>query len=128
MKLRSLVGKLRETAGTWYFLREHDWFTGGLVDWNGLDTGDWFTGLLGDWRNSWGIVQSLAREERRGGELVRLLGFWLLHARLKYNLLRNYGPTKDMVHERRKEYKLSNTIAKVEQDKGVHYGPLEPCS
>ena len=39
VKLRSLVGKLRETAGTWYFLRECDWFTGGLVDWSGLDTG-----------------------------------------------------------------------------------------
>ena len=41
--------------------------------------------------------------------------FWLLHARLKYNLLRNYGPTIDMIHERQKEYKQSNTIAKVEQ-------------
>ena len=38
MKLRSLVGKLRETAGTWYFLRERDWFTGELVDWSELDT------------------------------------------------------------------------------------------
>ena len=59
-----------------------------------------------DWR--------LAREVKRRGELVRLL-FWLLHARLIYNLLRNYGPTMGMVHERRKEYKLNNTIAKVEQ-------------
>ena len=39
VKLRSYVGKLRETAGTWYSLRERDWFTGGLVDWSGLDTG-----------------------------------------------------------------------------------------
>ena len=36
VKLRSLVGKLRETAGTWYFLREQDWFTGELVD-TGVD-------------------------------------------------------------------------------------------
>ena len=58
-----------------------------------------------------------------------MLGFWLLHAWLKYNLLRNYGPTIDMVHERRKEYKLSNTIAKVERrTKEWHYGPSEPCS
>ena len=73
-----------------------------LVDW-------------GNWRDNWGIDWRLALEVRRRGELVCLLGFWLLHARLKYNLLRNYGPTIDMVHERRKEYKLSNTIAKVEQ-------------
>ena len=34
-----------------------------------------------------------------------------------------------MVHERRKEYKLSNTIAKVEwRKKEWHYGPLKPCS
>ena len=73
-----------------------------------------------DWR--------LAREVKRRGELVRLL-FWLLHARLIYNLLRNYRPRIDMVHERRKEYKLSNTIAKVERrTKEWHYGPLEPCS
>ena len=39
----------------------------------------------------------------------------LTHARLKYNLLRNYGPTIDMVHERRKEYRLNYTIAKVER-------------
>ena len=39
VKLRSLVGKLRETVGTWYFLREQDWFTGELVDWSGLGTG-----------------------------------------------------------------------------------------
>ena len=35
----------------------------------------------------------------------------------------------DMVHERRKEYKLSNTIAKVERrTKEWHYGPSEPCT
>ena len=74
-----------------------------------------------DWR--------LAREVRRRGELVRLLVFWLLHAQLKYNSLRNYGPTIDMIHERRKEYKLSNTIAKLEwRTKEWHYGPSEPCS
>ena len=66
---------------------------------------------------------------RRRGELVHLLGFWLLHAWLKYNLLRNYGPTIDMVHERRKEYRLNYTIAKVEQrTKEWHYGPSKPCS
>ena len=74
-----------------------------------------------DWR--------LALEVRRRGELVRLLGFWLLHAWLTYNLLRNYGPMIDMVHERRKEYRLNYTIAKVEQrTKEWHYGPSEPCS
>ena len=69
-----------------------------------------------DWR--------LAREVRRRGELVRLL-FWLLHARLIYTSLRNYGPTIGMVHERRKEYRLSYTIAKTKE---WHYGSLEPCS
>ena len=74
-----------------------------------------------DWR--------LAREVKRRGELVCLLRFWLLHARLKYNLLWNYRPTIDMVHERRKEYRLNYTIAKVEQrTKEWHYGPSEPCS
>ena len=58
-----------------------------------------------------------------------MLGFWLLHAQLKYNLLRNYGLRIDIVHERRKEYKLSDTIAKVERrTKEWHYGPSEPCS
>ena len=74
-----------------------------------------------DWR--------LAQEVKRRGELVRLLVFWLLNAQLKYNSLRNYGSTIDMIHERRKEYKLSNTIAKVEwRTKEWHYGPSEPCS
>ena len=74
-----------------------------------------------DWR--------LAREVKRRGELVCLLLFWLLHARLTYNLLRNYGPTIDMVHERWKEYRLNYTIAKVEQrTKEWHYRPSEPCS
>ena len=41
--------------------------------------------------------------------------FWLLHARLIYTSLRNYGPTIGMVHERRKEYRLNYTIAKVER-------------
>ena len=44
-----------------------------------------------------------------------MLGFWLLHARLKYNSLQNYGPTICMIHERQKEYRLSYTIAKVER-------------
>ena len=58
-----------------------------------------------------------------------MLGFWLLHARLKYNLLWNYGPMIDMVHERRKEYRLNYTIVKVEQrTKEWHYGPSELCS
>ena len=53
--------------------------------------------------------------------------FWLLHAWLKYNLLWNYGPMMDMIHER--QYRLSNIIAKVEQRiKEWHYGPSEPCS
>ena len=35
----------------------------------------------------------------------------------------------DMIHERRKEYRLSNTIAKVERrTKEWHYRPSEPCS
>ena len=37
VKLRSYVGTLRETAGTWYSLRERDWFTG--VDWELVDLG-----------------------------------------------------------------------------------------
>ena len=71
------------------------------------------TGELVDWRDNWGINWRLALEVRRRGELVRLL-VWLLHARLRYNSLRNYGPTIGMVHERQKEYRLSYTIAKVE--------------
>ena len=62
VKLRSLVGKLRETAGTWYSLREQDWLTG--VNWGLVDLG-----------NSWGIDWRLVREVRRRGELVCLLGF-----------------------------------------------------
>ena len=90
---------------------------------------DLFTGELVDWRDNWGIDWRLAREVWRRGELVCLLGFWLLHVWLKYNLLRNYRPTIDMIHERWKEYKLSNTIAKVEQrTKEWHHGPSEPCS
>ena len=66
---------------------------------------------------------------RRRGELVRLLVSWLLHAQLKYNLLWNYGLTIGMIHERRKEYRLSYTIAKVEQrTKEWRYRPSEPCS
>ena len=58
-----------------------------------------------------------------------MLFFWLLHVQLKYNLLRNHGPTIDMAHERQKEYRLNYTIAKVEQrTKEWHYGPSEPCS
>ena len=93
------------------------------VDWGLVDLG------LVDLGNSWGIDWRLAREVWRRGELVCLLGFWLLHVWLKYNLLRNYRPTIDMIHERWKEYKLSNTIAKVEQrTKEWHHGPSEPCS
>ena len=76
----------------------------------GLVLVDW-----GNWRDNWGIDWRLALEVSRRGELVRLLlCFWLLHARLKYTSLRNYGPTIGMVHERRKEYRLSYTIVKVE--------------
>ena len=46
MKLRSYVGKLRETAGTQYSLREQDWFTRELVDLSGLGTGLLVTGGL----------------------------------------------------------------------------------
>ena len=67
--------------------------------------------------NSWGINWRLAQEVRRRGELVHLLGFWLLHAWLKYNSLRNYRQTIGMIHERWKEYRLSYRIAKVEQGK-----------
>ena len=74
----------------------------GLVDWE-------------NWRNSWGIDWRLAREVRRSGELIRLLGFWLLYAQLKYNSPQNYGLMICMIHERRKEYRLSYTIAKVER-------------
>ena len=57
------------------------------------------------------------------------MDFWLLHAQLKYNLLRKYGPTIGMIHERWKEYRLSYTIAKVEQrTKEWHHGPSELCS
>ena len=83
-----------------------------LVDW-------------GNWRDNWGIDWRLAPEVRRRGELVRLLVFWLLHARLIYTSLRNYGLTIGMVHERQKEYRLSYTIAKTKE---WHYGSSEPCS
>ena len=98
--------------------------TGRLVDLIGLvDLG------LVDWGNSWGIDWRLAQEVRRRGELVRLLGFWLLHAWLKYNSLWNYGPTIGMIHERQKQYRLSYTIVKVEwRTKEWRYGPSEPCS
>ena len=87
-----------------------------LVDW-------------GNWRNSWETDWRLAQEVRKRGELIHLLGFWLLYARLKYNLLWNYRPTIGMIHERRKEYRLSYTIAKVEQrTKEWRHRPLEPCS
>ena len=57
------------------------------------------------------------------------MNFWLLHAWLKYNLLQNYGPMIDMIHERQKEYRLSNTIAKVEQrTKEWHHRPSKPGS
>ena len=86
------------------------------------------TGGLVYWRDSWGIDWRLAQEVRRRGELVRLL-VWLLHARLIYTSLRNYGPTIGMVHERQKEYKLSYTIAKVELGtKEYRHRPSEPCS
>ena len=83
-----------------------DW---GLVDLELVELG------LVDLGNSWGIYWRLAREVGRRGELVHLLGFWLLHARLKYNLLQNYGLTICMIHERQKEYRPSYTIATVER-------------
>ena len=55
---------------------------------------------------------------RRRGELIRLL-VWLLHARLIYTSLRNYRPTIDMIHERRKEYRLSYTIVKTKELSGL---------
>ena len=56
-----------------------------------------------------------------------MLLLWLLHVRLKYKSLWNYGPTIGMIHERQKEYRLSYTIAKVEQgtEEWCH-GPSEP--
>ena len=80
--------------------------------------------ILVYWRDNWGMDWRLALEVRRRGELVRLL-VWLLHARLIYTSLRNYGLTIGMVHERRKEYRLSYTIAKTKE---WHYGSSEPCS
>ena len=91
-----------------------------LVDW-------------GNWRNDWATDWRLAQEMRRRGELVRLLVFWLLHSRLKYNSLWNYELTIGMIHERWKVYRLSYTIAKVErgQRSGVtdhrnHAAEVEP--
>ena len=72
VKLRSLVGKLRETAGTWYSLRKRDWLTG--VDWGLVDLGLVELGLV-DLGHSWGVDWRLAQEVRRRGELVHLLGF-----------------------------------------------------
>ena len=88
-----------------------------LVDWE-------------NWRNGWETDWRIAREERRRGELVRLLGFL---ATTHSGLNTIYYGTADrrwgMIHERWKEYKLSNTITKVEQrTKEWHHGPSEPCS
>ena len=100
--------------------------TGRLVDLIGLvDLG------LVNWGNSWGIDWRLAREVRRRGELVHLLFAQFLAATcmayIQFTTELRTNDRNETQKVERVQTKLNNSEGGA-GDKGVAYGPSEPCN